>query len=279
MNMENIDQRIIDLKQEALRRIIGDFSEEFLEDLDKYIDLIKVIYDDEFRHSYSNITAMLIKLNKENPQALEFVSNNFSSLVDKFPKEENLDAYKSLNKLYDHIILEQIRLTEVYSDSKELADNARDLSKQATKLLNRANKIVKETISVKTELITVLGIFAAILLAFVGGLTFSTSVFANLHQTSIYRIVLAILLIGFVLSNILYGLFYYIDRLVRRDEEDKKIKPLIITNGIILVLIVATILAWSFALVEKRNERINTQFTIYETEENIDAKHISEKDK
>lgn len=276
--MENIDQRIIDLKQEALRRIIGDFSEEFLEDLDKYIDLIKVIYDDEFRHSYSNITAMLIKLNKENPQALEFVSNNFSSLVDKFPKEENLDAYKSLNKLYDHIILEQIRLTEVYSDSKELADNARDLSKQATKLLNRANKIVKETISVKTELITVLGIFAAILLAFVGGLTFSTSVFANLHQTSIYRIVLAILLIGFVLSNILYGLFYYIDRLVRRDEEDKKIKPLIITNGIILVLIVATILAWSFALVEKRNERINTQFTIYETEENIDAKHISEKD-
>lgn len=121
--MENIDQRIIDLKQEALRRIIGDFSEEFLEDLDKYIDLIKVIYDDEFRHSYSNITAMLIKLNKENPQALEFVSNNFSSLVDKFPKEENLDAYKSLNKLYDHIILEQIRLTEVYSDSKELADN------------------------------------------------------------------------------------------------------------------------------------------------------------
>lgn len=277
--MENIDQRIIDLKQEALRRIIGDFSEEFLEDLDKYIDLIKVIYDDEFRHSYSNITAMLIKLNKENPQALEFVSNNFSSLVDKFPKEENLDAYKSLNKLYDHIILEQIRLTEVYSDSKELADNARDLSKQATKLLNRANKIVKETISVKTELITVLGIFAAILLAFVGGLTFSTSVFANLHQTSIYRIVLAILLIGFVLSNILYGLFYYIDRLVRRDEEDKKIKPLIITNGIILVLIVATILAWSFALVEKRNERINTQFTIYETEENIDAKHISEKDK
>lgn len=277
--MENIDQRIIDLKQEALRRIIGDFSEEFLEDLDKYIDLIKVIYDVEFRHSYSNITAMLIKLNKENPQALEFVSNNFSSLVDKFPKEENLDAYKSLNKLYDHIILEQIRLTEVYSDSKELADNARDLSKQATKLLNRANKIVKETISVKTELITVLGIFAAILLAFVGGLTFSTSVFANLHQTSIYRIVLAILLIGFVLSNILYGLFYYIDRLVRRDEEDKKIKPLIITNGIILVLIVATILAWSFALVEKRNERINTQFTIYETEENIDAKHISEKDK
>ena len=276
--MENIDQRIIDLKQEALRRIIGDFSEEFLEDLDKYIDLIKVIYDDEFRHSYSNITAMLIKLNKENPQALEFVSNNFSSLVDKFPKEENLDAYKSLNKLYDHIILEQIRLTEVYSDSKELADNARDLSKQATKLLNRANKIVKETISVKTELITVLGIFAVILLAFVGGLTFSTSVFANLHQTSIYRIVLAILLIGFVLSNILYGLFYYIDRLVRRDEEDKKIKPLIITNGIILVLIVATILAWSFALVEKRNERINTQFTIYETEENIDAKHISEKD-
>ena len=276
--MENIDQRIIDLKQEALRRIIGDFSEKFLEDLDKYIDLIKVIYDDEFRHSYSNITAMLIKLNKENPQALEFVSNNFSSLVDKFPKEENLDAYKSLNKLYDHIILEQIRLTEVYSDSKELADNARDLSKQATKLLNRANKIVKETISVKTELITVLGIFAAILLAFVGGLTFSTSVFANLHQTSIYRIVLAILLIGFVLSNILYGLFYYIDRLVRRDEEDKKIKPLIITNGIILVLIVATILAWSFALVEKRNERINTQFTIYETEENIDAKHISEKD-
>ena len=276
--MENIDQKIIDLKQEALRSIIDDFSQNFLEDLDQYIGFINLIYAGEFRHSYSDITAMLIKLNKENPQALEFVSYNFSSLVDKFPKEENSDAYRSLNKLYDHIILEQIRLKEVYSDSKELADNARKLSEQATELLNRANEIVKETISVKTELIAVLGIFAAILLAFVGGLTFSTSVFANLHQASMYRIVLAILLIGLVLINILYGLFYYIDRLVRRDEEDKKIKLLIITNGIILVLIVATILAWSFALVEKRNERINKQLTIYEIEENVEAKHISEKD-
>lgn len=266
--MEDADLKLKILKQEALRKIIWEFSEKFIEDLTEYIELVELIYNDEFRHSYSDITAILIKLNKENPQALEQISYNFSSLVDEFPKEDFPDAYKSLNKLYDHIVLEQIRLKEVYGESKEIAEHAKDLSDKATISLEKADELVEETTAVKTEVITVLGIFAAILLAFVGGLTFSTSVLANLHQVSVYRIIIAILLIGLVLINILYGLFYYVDRLVRRHDE-QKMKPLIIANVIIIVMIAITVFAWNFAWVEKRNEKVDKLFTRYEVEENI----------
>ena len=253
--MATNEQELIDLKQEALRRIIGDFSERFLENLDDQIKLIQLIYTDDFRHTYSNITATLIHLNKNNPNALEYISYNFASLVDQFPKNDFPEAYKSLTKLHDHIILEQIRLKEVYADSQELANDARDLSNKATIALKKADTLVEETNAVKKEVITVLGIFSAIILAFIGGLTFSTSVFSNLHSASIYRIVLSILLIGLILINILYGLFYYIDRLVRKASEDK-IKPLIFTNIIILLLIVFTIIAWGTGIVEKRNEKL-----------------------
>lgn len=267
--MISTEQKIDELKQEQLKRIIGNFSEKFVEDFHEYIEFIKIIYDDEFRHSYSDITAKLIHLNKTNPQALERISSNFSSLVDEFPKTDFPEAYKSLNKLYDHIVLEQIRLKEVYGDSKELANQARDLSQKATKSLEKADNLAEQTNALKAEVITVLGIFSAILLAFVGGLTFSTSVLANLHQSSIYRVILAILLIGLVLVNILYGLFYYIDKLVMRSDR-QKIKPLFVANGIILALIALTVIAWNFALVEKRNERVNSRYAVNEIVENAE---------
>lgn len=263
LNEQKIDElKQKQLKQGRLKQIIEYFSEEFVEDFDEYIEDMVEIYDDEFRHSYSDITAKLIHLNKTNPQALERISSNFSSLVDEFPKKDFPEVYKSLNKLYDHIVLEQIRLKEVYGESKEIAETAKDLSQKATKYL-------KEADALKAEVITVLGIFSAILLAFVGGLTFSTSVLANLHQSSIYRVILAILLIGLVLVNILYGLFHYIDKLVMKSE-GQKIKLLYVANGIILALIASTVIAWNFALVEKRNERVNSHDTTNEITENTE---------
>ena len=48
------------------------------------------------------------------------------------------------------------------------------------------------------EYISILGIFASIVLAFVGGLTFSTSVLANIDKASIYRLVIIACIIGIV---------------------------------------------------------------------------------
>ena len=63
------------------------------------------------------------------------------------------------------------------------------------------------------------------------------------------------LIIGLVLVNVLFGLFYYINSMVKKDRKD--ILPLIISNAILVVLLVLTIIAWNCGFVENRNDRIN----------------------
>ncbi len=52
--------------------------------------------------------------------------------------------------------------------------------------------------------------------------------------------------------DIVYGLFYYIDRVVR-EKKEHRLFPFIWVNVIWMVLIALTVGAWLFGLVEKRN--------------------------
>lgn len=113
------------------------------------------------------------------------------------------------------------------------------------------------------EYIAILGIFAAVVLAFTGGIAFSTSVFNNIAQASFYRTIAMALIIGLVLMNVLFGLFYYINSLV---DKNKRITPLLFSNLIIIILLMVTFIAWNNGWVEKRdnkirNEQINTETT------------------
>ena len=142
---------------------------------------------------------------------------------------------------------------------------------------NERTKIVEERLgNAQREYIAILGIFAAVVLAFTGGIAFSTSVLQNLHISSIYRIVLAVVIIGLVLVNLLYGLFYYIGQLVNKNAENN-LKPLWIVNLVFLLILIAIIFAWYCGFVEKRNTRINengTSIQIEAVDESI-ADHTS----
>lgn len=116
----------------------------------------------------------------------------------------------------------------------------------------------KELAKQQREYIAILGIFAAVVLAFTGGIAFSTSVLENIAGISIYRIIIITLLIGIVLTNVLFGLFYYIDRLVNGPEH-KTLKPLWMTNFFLLFLIITTIMAWTLGIVENRNHNIQSK--------------------
>ena len=65
----------------------------------------------------------------------------------------------------------------------------------------------------QNEYITILGIFAAIVLAFTGGMTFTSSVLENLHKSSIYRIVFIALIVGCILFNLIWLLLDFIRNL------------------------------------------------------------------
>ena len=114
------------------------------------------------------------------------------------------------------------------------------------------NNVETELGKQQREYISILGIFAAVVLAFTGGIAFSTSVLKNINTVSVYRITAVSLII-----NVLFGLFYYVDRLVNGLQENgKKLKPLLFSNVILFLLLSVVVIAWYYGWVEQRDTKI-----------------------
>ncbi len=74
-------------------------------------------------------------------------------------------------------------------------------------------------IGIEREYVTILGIFASIVLAFVGGITFTTSVLQNIDKVSVFRLILTVDVIGAVLVNVIYLLISFILKINDKDKE------------------------------------------------------------
>ena len=94
---------------------------------------------------------------------------------------------------------------------------------------------------VQKEYITILGIFSSVVLAFVGGITFSSSVLQNIDAVSIYRLLMIIDLLAMVLINSIYILIKFIMHINNKGEPLFGIKKVNIAMGIIAFVI---IIAW-----------------------------------
>ena len=94
---------------------------------------------------------------------------------------------------------------------------------------------------VEKEYISILGIFAAIVLAFVGGITFSTSVLQNISSVSVFRLLLIVDFLAFVLINIIHILVKFIFTINEKDAKIFNVKAL---NTACLVIAAVIIVAW-----------------------------------
>ena len=245
--------------------------------------------EQSFRHFYSDIFSVLTTVKQgDKPGSIDVLGQNLSEIrkgyqaINTDQAGNVIDISDSINKLYDHVSLDIARMG--YSDAADWRlsqeSNLANIRAQISEIgdtFNERTKIVEERLgNAQREYIAILGIFAAVVLAFTGGIAFSTSVLQNLHISSIYRIVLAVVIIGLVLVNLLYGLFYYIGQLVNKNAENN-LKPLWIVNLVFLLIIIAIIFAWYCGFVEKRNTRINengTSIQIEAVDESI-ADHTS----
>lgn len=205
---------------EKLEEILKNISREDLKDKDykQAKDDLKKIYEDGcFRHKYSRITSYLINISKENPKAIEIVVNN----LEQISKEENLKNtawQKSLDKLIDHINLEEIRLKNLF-EIKQSIKEFRGFENKFKGFENKFKDFEVETKALKRDYIAILGIFASIILAFVAGLTFSSSVLSNIDKANIYKLSFVMCMIGLFITNILYFLFSFIKDLTYKENK------------------------------------------------------------
>ncbi|MCD8213111.1 MAG: hypothetical protein LUC34_03520, partial [Campylobacter sp.] len=186
------------------------------------------VYENKiFRHNYSKIFLIITSIDKLErvsndktlsidalTQSMEFAHNYISNSEEYKDKE---DFKKCFYKLYDHVVLEILQINYMREiENKGDANNAtamRELKKASAAALT-ADKNAKDAQNklnnMQKEYITILGIFASIVFAFVAGLTFSTSILSNIHQASIHRLSFIVCLIGLFITNVLHYLYAFI---------------------------------------------------------------------
>jgi len=184
-----------------------------------------------------------------------------------------IDVSKNINKLYDHINLDiarinnskaielksfnqQVKLDEtikkfddkiqLYTETTEkLNTDINTFEKKSSVIENELKINKKKAQNMQREYITILGVFSSVVLAFIGGIAFSTSVLENIEKASIFRLLFIVLIIAFVFLNMIYLLVRFIIDINALDDKNlhysKHIKRI---NSALLILAILVILAW-----------------------------------
>ena len=234
--------------------------------------------EERYRHFYSDIFTVLTQIQQsanQNQGDINILGQNLALIRAGYNPQNRdeqgnlIDISDSIQKLYDHVSLDIARIS--YSDAGDrktagetaIVDIQSQLKQIQIEIENTetAQRNVEEELGKQQrEYISILGIFAAVVLAFTGSIAFSTSVFNNINTVSAYRVIVLALVIGLVLINILFALFYYIDRLVNgTNETQTRIKPMLISNSVIGGLLLIVILGWSYGWIENRNKKFNQE--------------------
>ncbi len=191
-------------------------QDEGINEIDK---LILIYSDPNFRHSYADLSQFCQEIMPDQREVLLSLMDDILKELDSRKNECLSQAIKGIGKLADHIDLEGIRLTRM-DDLRRLGDNMKRQQIE-TKLLIEQNqadssKIKNSIDNMNMQVISVLGVFSAIVVAFFGGFSYFTSIFDNLHELSIAKAAFFTALIGLVIFNMIVVLLLALSRLLER---------------------------------------------------------------
>lgn len=206
--------------------------------VNKNIAVVRSIYGEGWRHSYSVITQYFLEcVPPEHLQDyLTQASANLTSILikieDNCPSEGENDpvynkCHRNLEKLIDHISLESIRLSYTHKIKEDSLNSYIKLQRNTDKLQNDTNKanetiknISQKLANIRVEIVTLLGIFASIVVAYVSGSSLSAAIFANMDKVDTPLLCLLTDLIIIFISNLVYRLFALL-RKINGFEEPK----------------------------------------------------------
>ena len=261
----------IDLRDANLAEIISILSsdQEILSDDNvvlQIIDKLKQVYTVDqtgksaYRHEYSRIFGKMKELKDSNPNCLEILGQNIGLVYEKIQKDPDINEefFKCCLKLYDHINLEIARMNYVDNITREIQNSTSKLNQNIKEIKDTSDSITNEIEDTKQEAkklrskldkaqqetITILGIFSAVVLAFMGGMSFSSSVLESMYLSNVYKVSFICLLIGLVLVNLIYVLFTFIMH-INKDRPFKWNRVIILLDLILIGFMVVDLVAWA----------------------------------
>lgn len=210
--LKELDKNAFDSKAAELNDIYGDEN-----------------VDNGYRHSYSRIFSTIASINQGSKMgSIDVLSDNLYMLA----KCSDIKNRKRVEKLYDHVNLEIAQINYMSNMKRELVSDVSQIkqkneefkttSSQLKKKLEAFNKTSKELEGkingLSRDYIAILGIFAAIILAFTGGISF-TKGFLSLQEvpsTHVIR-VFSVAFILWILS--IWMLLAFISKMIDKPFE------------------------------------------------------------
>lgn len=202
--------------------------------------LIKYIEetDTNGRVLYSEISSYVYKFSSDDEGNF---STNIEYLLSYVLDESNCVDREMIGiviKIYDHFQL-AIHQKNLNTETKEIT------KKQLVESLDEAKKAVEQSAEnakrMEKEYITILGIFASIVIAFMGGLSFSSMVLENFQKGNVYRVIFVIILLALVLISIIHLLAKFIASI---NDKGWVLPEICNYSMVFLILIGAVIIAW-----------------------------------
>lgn len=244
-----------DIKQLSLNNVLAELVSAPLELHDGTIEEAFITYFDElyrdgFRHRYSEVFGILsgvaAPLDDASVTASDYyldgncvIQMNFDSLTPVIESRCTAEAKRGFEKLRDHTFLEigrlsyNARINDI--QDKRFAQTFDDIH-IATNRLDESNKKIRAAErrieNAQRENVTILGIFAAIVIAFTAGMGFTSSVLQNIDAVSVYRLVFVIVLMGLFLFNLMYALFRFVHQVTKPESEPGTILPKRVYGGV-----------------------------------------------
>lgn len=233
-------------RQTSLHKILMELADQSTRldetQADQYLLRLKGLYQKGFRHHYSGIYGVITRIDAEDQQDLEILQRNIQTIYDKsLERPSDDDDFKArLEKLYDHINLDIARITYAKEINRRQEERDKTTRIELTKLTERAQEMQR-------DYITILGIFASIIITFVAGIGISGSVLNNIDKVSIYRLTFIILLLALFLSNLLNILLNFIKQVRGHNElaTNKSLSTIAGVNTLFLFLMLVDILLWA----------------------------------
>ncbi|WP_267523571.1 hypothetical protein [Campylobacter sp. MG1] len=191
-------------------------------EIENYINQFEDLYSNNKRHKYAEIRKMLETIIPNDKDKYELYFNKITYIINECIKHlektnNTLSLIKNLEKLNDYICVlqdEKIYKIDIEILRKQYNDYIDKYKKQQENIKRTKNELFKlkqEVIKSKDSYIVILGIFASILLAFIGDFVFVSSIFQNIDKTGIFKLGFVFSLAFLFCGNLIIVLLSYIN--------------------------------------------------------------------
>jgi len=217
----------------VLRQLAAIETEDALDitEIQEYVSFFAALYggEEKYRHLYSKVCDVMYSFFDDNdgtpgylddtgiPLKIVNLATNIDIICDA-TKEANINqsVVDGTRKLHDHIELEITRMRYTEKRRREQHETTQKLNETFDSLDERFESSKKSFEAAQDKIqrnyVTILGIFAAIVLAFTGGMTLSASVFDSIDSASIYRLMIVFSLVALFVFDLIVALCCFILR-------------------------------------------------------------------